>query len=283
MGLRSTLKKGVSKAGQAAKSVGSAAKKTASKAGKTAKPIGAKAGKVAASAGEGTFSVVKETANRVVGLPEAGLNALGVLPIKKLRLRVVVLAGTDGQPVVGPLGANSIEDRVMEAVEVARNIFRQEASVRIVSAGGKLVMVDATPAPEGALEVRCEGGALKDDLGNVGFFFRRRMARNAVGTVVGAGSPITAFVVKNVVNKHGCSLGPLTDYVTVDVDGVTTGNKRTLAHEIGHALGLPHTGGAGSALSGSSPNNLMKPSGAGDKLNRRQVITIRNSRHVTFA
>lgn len=282
MGIKSAVKKGLSKTGQAAKSAGKATANAAAKAGKTARPIGAKAGKAVASAGEGTFAVVKETANRAVGLPEAALNAAGVLPPKKLRLKVIVLAEAPGQPVLSPLGEKAIEDRVMEAVEVARTIFREEANVRIVKAGGTLVTVDTTPAPADALNVRCDGGALKDDLGQAGFFFRRRMARNAVGTAVGAGSPITAFVVKNVVGKHGCSLGPLTDYVTVDVGGVTTSSKRTLAHELGHALGLPHTGGVGGALSGSSPNNLMQPSNHGAKLNKRQVIAIRNSRHVTF-
>jgi hypothetical protein len=282
MGIKSAVKKGLSKTGKAAKSASKATANAATKAGKAAKPIGAKAGKAVASTGEGTFSVVKETANRVVGLPEAALNAAGVLPPKKVRLRVVVLAEATGQPVVGPLDGKSTKDRVMEAVEVARAIFQEEANVRIVSAGGTLVTVDTTPAPTDALTVRCEGGALKDDLGQAGFFFRNRMARNVVGTAIGAGSPITVFVVKSVVGKHGCSLGPLTDYVTVDVDGVTTPSKRTLAHELGHALGLPHTGGAGGVLSGSSPNNLMQPSNHGAKLNKRQVIAIRNSRHVTF-
>ncbi|HEU5169515.1 MAG TPA: hypothetical protein VFU46_03195, partial [Gemmatimonadales bacterium] len=47
------------------------------------------------------------------------------------------------------------------------------------------------------------------------------------------------FVVRDVMGKKGCSLGPLTDYATLDPDGVKSGN--TLAHELGHACGLWHS------------------------------------------
>lgn len=303
MGLKSWAKKKASNAGKAAKSagktaknaagkvgkagekaastVGKAGKKAAGKVGGTGKKVGARVGKGAASVGEGALSVVQEAGNRLVGLPEAGLNAVGVLPMKKLRLRVIVLAKSDGQPVVGT-AVDSAEDLVKDAVAEANDIFRREAKIKIVSAGAKMVTVDTEPAPSAALEVRCDAGALKDDLGEAGFYFRKRMARNAVGTVLGAGAPVTAFVVADVLNKRGCSLGPLTGYVTVDDDGITKDTKRTLAHELGHALGLPHTGGVGSTLSGNSGSNLMTSSGHGANLNKRQVITVRNSRHVTF-
>lgn len=293
MGLKGRIKKGIKKTGKAAgaaakstgkgaRSAGKATRNAAVKTGRVTKKAAGKAGKAAASVGEGTLSVAQEVANRAVGLPEAALNAAGVLPPKKLRLRVVVLAAADGNSVVSPSGTHSTEDRVKQAVDIAKDIFWTHARVKIVSAGGRMIRVDRTPAPSAALTVRCDTGALRDDLGGAGFFFRKRMARNAVGTAVGTGAPITAFVVEDVVSKHGCSLGPLTDYVTVDVDGITKGSKRTLAHELGHALGLPHTGGAGKAISGNSANNLMRASNGGEKLNKRQVTTIRNSRHITF-
>lgn len=271
MGIGGTIKRGASKVGNAAK-----------KAGKATKNAAKKTGKGAASIGQGAVSVLQEGGNRLVGLPEAGLNAIGVLPWKKLRLRIVVLAKSDGQPVLGET-AEAAEKMVEEAVALADTVFRREAKVKIVKTGDRLVTVDTTPAPEAALVVRCDGGAVKDDLGEAGFYFRKRMARNAVGTIIGTGSPITAFVVDDVIGKRGCSLGPLTDYVTVDVKGISEIPRLTLAHELGHALGLPHTGGGGSVISGSSDANLMQSSGHGEKLNRRQVITIRNSRHVTFA
>lgn len=275
-------RKGARATGRAARRAGRATKRGAIRVGRSAKRAGVKAGKGAASVGEGAFSVAKEVANRAAGLPEAGLNGLGILPTKKLRLRVIVLADAAGQPVLAPQNGRSTEDRVMEAIDVAKSIFRKEAKVKIVAADGKLVQIDTKPAPKEALTVHCDGEALKEDLGKAGFFFRKRMARNAVGTVIGAGSPITTFIVDDVVGKAGCSLGPLTDYVTVDVDGITRGTKRTLAHELGHALGLPHTGGIKSTISGNGAKNLMKSPGAGEKLIKRQVVVIRNSRHVTF-
>jgi hypothetical protein len=236
------------------------------------------AGRAAVSVGEGAASVAQEGLNRVAGLPEAGLNAFGVLPVKRLRLRVVVLADENNDPVLSP----SPRDQVKEAIDVAREIFREQANVNIVAAGRTLITVDTTAAPQEALEVHCSTGALRDDLGKAGTFFRSRMARNAAGNTIGTGAPVTAFVVKKVVGRSGCSLGPLADYVTVQADRVASGSQRLLAHEIGHALGLPHTRKAGKAISGSSSDNLMTPSNHGNSLNRRQVVTIRNSRHVTF-
>jgi hypothetical protein len=80
------------------------------------------------------------------------------------------------------------------------------------------------------------------------------------------------FVVRDVVGKCGCSLGPLGDYVTVDRDGLG-GTRRILAHELGHSCGLRHVGGEG---------NLMRPRNPGERLTRWQRAVLRSSRHVTY-
>ena len=44
---------------------------------------------------------VNELLNRIVGLPEAVLNAFGALPAKQVRVRVVVLLSATGSNVLG--------------------------------------------------------------------------------------------------------------------------------------------------------------------------------------
>jgi hypothetical protein len=42
---------------------------------------------------------------------------------------------------------------------------------------------------------------------------------------------VVVFVVEDVVNKRGCSLGPFADYVTIEA-----ASPGCLAHELGHAV-----------------------------------------------
>jgi hypothetical protein len=86
--------------------------------------------------------------------------------------------------------------------------------------------------------------------------------------VTGYGEPIGVFVVRDIAGKGGCSMGPLSDYVTVDrVRGTL------IAHELGHCCGLWHSGDAG---------NLMHPAANTETMTRSQRAIFRNSRHVTF-
>jgi predicted Zn-dependent protease len=83
-----------------------------------------------------------------------------------------------------------------------------------------------------------------------------------------------AFAVRRFKTQNdGCSLGPLTDYVTVAFKESIT---RTLAHELGHACNLWHY---------DDPDNLMTPGrsgGVGYSLSRVQKALVRMSRHVTY-
>jgi hypothetical protein len=84
--------------------------------------------------------------------------------------------------------------------------------------------------------------------------------------------PVTAFVVLDIDHASGCSLGPLTDYVTLDPGGAR--NASTLAHEIAHACGLWHLR--------SKSNLLWRTSSRGDKVKWWQKNIFRSSRHVTY-
>lgn len=94
--------------------------------------------------------------------------------------------------------------------------------------------------------------------------------RGGFRRLLGWGAPLMALLVTEVDGGRlaGCSLGPLTDYVTLRRD-----QPLCLAHEIGHACNLLHD---------RSPLNLMNPTCGGIHLRTWQVLLLRLSRHVTF-
>lgn len=210
-------------------------------------------------------SVVKEAVNRVVGVPDMALTFAGSRRRKKLRLRVCILRDEEGSPVATPAD-------VEPALAEARRVLALYG-IELVPAGEPLVRTLEDRAPKPALDSACAEGSWQADFGPGGAFFRRWTARNAVGTITGSGAPITAFVVRDVLGRAGCSLGPLVDYVTVDMGALKGRTLRVLAHELGHACGLPHS---------DDEENLMLPKRMGERLESWQVTLFRGSRHVTY-
>jgi hypothetical protein len=210
------------------------------------------------------FNVLKELVHRLLKLPEFLLYLLGVRPSKILRLRVVILRDEKGLPLAR-------EELVMQAVYETIRIFGSAAQVQVVPSGW-LVVTAPHAAPKAALEVNCDSQAWREDMGAAGAFFRSLMARTAVGTALGYGPPVTVFVVRDIAGKGGCSLGPLTDYATLEA-GIIERGRRLLAHEIGHACGLVHS---------KTKANVMFPIGPGDQMSRWQAAVFRSSRHVTY-
>jgi hypothetical protein len=220
----------------------------------------------AAGAAE-TANVLKEAANRVVDLPEVLGTLAGARRPKRLRLRVAILRDEEGRPVAseGDAGAAVVE---------AKRVLWTQARVKLLAAGERWVETLADAAPRAALDVPCAEGWWRADLGHGGAYFRRHGARTLRGTLTGSGAPLTAFVVRDVLGRAGCSLGPLVDYVTVDPRALHGATKRVLAHELGHACGLPHSREA---------DNLMLPTRMGDRLEVWQIAVLRSSRHVTYS
>jgi hypothetical protein len=209
-------------------------------------------------------SLGREAASRVAGAPELVASLAGSTRPKKLRFRIVILRDETGGPVVE-------EEDVGEALEEANRVLRDEAAVALVPLDGRFVEVADAPAPRAALDSPCtDSGLWRTDLGAAGRYFRAHRRRGRVGQ----GSPITVFVVRDVVGKCGCSLGPLGDYVTIDPDGLRTRTRRILAHELGHSCGLRHV---------SDEANLMRARSPGEHLTRWQRAVLRSSRHVTYA
>jgi Matrixin len=210
-------------------------------------------------------NVFKEAANRIVGLPEMALSLGGSRRRKRLRLRVCILRDEDGTPVAA---SRDVEPALAEARRVL-HLY----GIEVVPAAEPLVTTLAESAPKAALDSACAEGWWQADLGAGGAFFRRHRARTTRGTVTGSGAPITVFVVRDVLGKAGCSLGPLVDYVTVDPDALGRRRPHVLAHELGHACGLPHS---------SAPENLMLAKRMGERLAPWQAAVLRGSRHVTY-
>jgi hypothetical protein len=208
-------------------------------------------------------NILREAGNRIVGIPEIAVSLAGSRRPKKLRVRVAILRDEQGRPVAT---AEDVEPSLAEA----RRVLREALGVELVAAADPLVRTLDEPAPPAALDSPCAEGSYRADFGAGGAFYRRHLEP---GGVTGSGGPITVFVVRDVLGKAGCSLGPLVDYVTVDMSALTSRRLRVLAHELGHACGLPHSRAA---------ENLMLPSRMGDRLQPWQVAVFRSSRHVTY-
>ena len=235
-----------------------------------------KVGRAIKGAVSQAVNVLKDIAWRAAGAPDFLLTLLGINIPKRIRIRAVILSDRSTSPLIDEL-------TVRYAIDYATSIFRREMNVKVLAAGGDLIRTQHYRAPDAALDVHCDFAAWKEDLGEAGDYFRSYLATNPISGMTGYGAPITVFIVHDVIGKTGCSLGPLADYVTVDLKGLENTDphpddvgipqSRFVAHEIAHACGLAHYG---------STNNLAHTSGPGTDLHNWQKAIFRNSRHVTF-
>jgi hypothetical protein len=234
-----------------------------------------------------TGQLVRLLVTVVVAVPRL-LAGLGVLagraprPDRVMRVRVLVQRDEDGDPVATVTHAH-------EAVAWARDAFAA-VGVRLVPVGWdgdedgdedrdgdvadrdpRFVTVVDAPATAATLDVACTARAWRADLGAAGTGFRRQVRAAGGSPAPGPGSPVWVFAVRGFATRHlGCSLGPVTDYVTVRL----TGEATTLAHELGHACGLWHT--RDDTLMHRRPTRTAR-------LTRLQTWLVRASRHVTRA
>ncbi|MGH3133207.1 MAG: hypothetical protein ACRDNY_05630 [Gaiellaceae bacterium] len=228
------------------------------------------------------WNVVLTAVWGLVGLVDAVFGLIGVRPEKKLRLCVVVIRDEKGVPVAQP-------SDVVPHLQNAIDIFREEANVRVIPsapfqydsafADDETATEDWVHVPDGQtgselLDVDCGAGALGEDLWLTGtdaeILSMTQCFYGKWRRVVGYGAPIVVIVTREVggPSRLGCSLGPLSDYVTIE-----GGNPICLAHELGHACNLWHVDGA---------TNLMNSACGGTQLDWWQVLLLRDSRHVTY-
>jgi len=239
-----------------------------------------------------------EAINRVVGVIDFVLTLLGIMLPKSMRVGIVVLRHAQGKGLLADPDLPSADfadqlQKLQSALDVMIQGLKNQVNVELQTADGMssddvrdFYRVLPFPAPTYALDVKCGAGLWGQDFGQTGQYFRRHSSANRPFY----GSPVTIFVVQDVADKVGCSLGPLTDWVVVEKagfnrytgpsDGVTT-RPTTPMHEVGHACGLWHRGPQ--SWSKTPRANLMISSvPRGIQMSRLQRAVFRNSRHVTL-
>lgn len=198
---------------------------------------------------------------RLVGLLGTIADILGWEWRKRLRICIVILSDEKG-----PLATRADLDPHIEA---AKRIYDQAANVELIVEG---VHTAGGSAPDWALDVSCDASAWGEDLWLPGGWFEltanAECFEGAGRRLIGWAAPIVVFAVRDVAGKLGCSLGPFSDYVTVEAR-----NAVCLAHELGHACALWHV---------SERGNLMNSACGGTTLRKWQRVILRGSRHVTY-
>ena len=206
-----------------------------------------------------TICIVVETLHRgIINLFDTLFGFLN-WPEKKLRVKIFILVDTKGNPAPAPPDTN-------RSIDFATRSFKKNFNVKLLPHRPEepfAEVLQKVPPPE-ALYVKCNAGAIKEEFRIAGSFFSSNLC--------GSFYPITAFVVIDISGKDGCCIGPVTDYLTLDPNGIKF--FTTFAHEIGHSCGLWHS---------RKRSNLMWPHrGRGDEINWWQKNLFRGSRHVTY-
>lgn len=208
------------------------------------------------------WDFILEVVWRLVGILGTLADILGWEWQKRLRICVIILRDEKEQEVA------TLAD-LQPHIDEANRIYDEAANVTLIVEG---VHTIPGSAPTGALDTGCGTGAWTDDVWLTGGWFEitanDECFEGAGRRLVGWASPVVVFVVRDVEGKLGCSLGPFSDYVTVEGQ-----DARCLAHELAHACGLWHCCGR---------DNLAYGTCGGTKLRRWQRVLLRGSRHVTY-
>ncbi|MTD13939.1 matrixin family metalloprotease [Nakamurella sp. YIM 132087] len=218
------------------------------------------AGALALDAANGSLRAVEAVGDKVRGRESTP----GVL-----RVHVVILSDANG-PLCRP------ED-VRPALDRAGEVLEAEAGIRVRITG---VDVITAPAPPEALDPRANRGLLLDDILGRTSFYLDHLPQRVLGLV---GAPVTVVVVREISGRTtGCSLGISADWVITqaslyDRAAEHSYDETVLAHELGHALNLPHHRDRGNLMFpvSSPPKDLR-----GTALSGWQAAILQASRHV---
>lgn len=205
---------------------------------------------------------------------------IGIRPLKRMNLEVVILRDEENRPLITP--AN-----LAAAIAANEQTLRNRANIKITSS----IQTAPGPAPHVALTVDSNTGLFGEDLTVTGDYFRSLIADLAVEA--GLSAPVVCFVVRGVgdASETGCSGGPLLDYIcveatTLDSRAVSSYDPTVLPHETCHALGLLHDNFAADEKKGDATNLMFwsssPPTPRGTNLSPFQEALVRVSPHVTY-
>lgn len=222
--------------------------------------------------------------------PEMVLCRLGILPEKRLRLRVVILRDENGVPLCDP---TAITCQLTNAIQ----LFRRCANVRILpvpppkfrsgferlrGADQDFICVDRSRSSRCLLDSIF--GRLRPR-GRARMSFNAKVSRYCFSCnwrrVIGYGPALCVFVVRRISGgRVGWWPGPIADHTVIAVgDGTAlTRYGSALAHELGHACGLPHVEDQGNLMHPMLPTD----GSAKGRLTAAQIIQLRMSPHVTY-
>jgi hypothetical protein len=204
----------------------------------------------------------------------------GICPEKKLRLRVIILQGSD--PHAKSLRPVATRSRTQEAVDLATEIFKAQVNVKVIGANGSIVRMSPEKAPETALKPPCGGKRdyVLAQFNSTGAWFRHRRATN-LGSAIGYATPVTVFVVEQVQGGSGCAVaGLFGDYAYIGADVLSSVQPLghvSLAHETGHVCDLiRHHSNAANVMHWRQAEVPRR------KFSRWQRYVIRGGSHVTY-
>lgn len=202
---------------------------------------------------------------------ELGAWIIGVHPTKTLRLCFIIPERLKGGPLINPAD-------LTQAIEDTRDVLSSEADIDVKVLGRTTTNGQSARS---ATDVSCGWKSWLEDLFLKGHYFERWSISRCFGSsfsrLIGLASPVIVFVVDNVEGKDGCSNGPTNDYVVVEADDVAPSSGSDIlvvAHEVGHACGLPHYDDNSNLMYGESP--------IGRNLVDFQARLMRSSPYVTF-
>lgn len=233
-------------------------------------------------------SYATEIVARIIRIPTMIATYFGYLPVKDLKLRVLVLRRPNGNAI-------ALEATILPVIERARDILMNSARIRLIPTSGAFVWTInefGSEIPPEALTLRGSGiGVIQDELGIAGEFFdemREKYHADATFPKNLITTPVTGFIVDEVEGLSGITNAIAGNWFAVDNEGLASVNipdpdgTRTvvtsiIAHELGHATGLLLL-----FHSDDVANLMFAGNERGTNLTRSQLVRARSSRCVSL-